>query len=54
LASRSKRRSDRIVGTQARTMPISAPASKGADLKRLEADLRDVVTTAPRSGARAF
>ena len=28
-------RSDRIVGTQARTMPISAPAPKGADLNRL-------------------
>src|SRR5215211_1155138 len=43
-------RSDRIVGTQAKTVPISAPALKGADFKRLEADLRNVVTTGLRSG----
>jgi hypothetical protein len=43
-------RSDRIVGTKAKTLPISAPARRGDDLNRLEADLQNVVTTGRRNG----
>jgi hypothetical protein len=45
-------RSDRVVGTQARkSVPISAPAPKGADLNELEAGLRNVVTNGIKNGS---
>lgn len=43
-------RSDRIVGTQPKKLPISTPASKGSDLNGLEADLRTVVTAGLKNG----
>lgn len=43
-------RSERVVGAQAKKLPISAPIPKGSDLNGLEADLRTVVTNGFKNG----